>query len=251
MTDDLPPWEDAPPAKGRRKRKAKAPETVEGFAPYVVRDPTSFTGIRWAIVRETSLGVCAVAVVPFMPGVSMAVQDRVIPSWALQNYSTVTEEGSLQSLLSDIRRAALAHGATPLAVEWLGTLSPFSEEELNTMAEKLKTKGAAKPAKPAAAKAEKGAGKGKGNPAALEKAREAAAGKRAETAGLPIKLLVKSKDSGLRGGRLAKLQAIETEKPKTVGDILGRTVTDESGKEHTIDMGALRGMEKREHISIG
>lgn len=65
-----------------------------------------------------------------------------------------------------------------------------------------------------------------------------------------VTLLVKPEDSGVKGGRLAKLKLMWKVKPATVADILGRTVVDDGGKEHTMDMGAINGMLRRQHISI-
>jgi hypothetical protein len=99
-------------------------------------------------------------------------------------------------------------------------------------------------------------GKKGGNPEALTKAREAAAARNAENHAKKITVKVtekqtKAEDFKLRGGRLAKLLWVIQNKPKTVGDAVGQTVKDDKGEEHKIDMGALRGMEKRGHISIG
>lgn len=156
------------------------------------------------------------------------------------------------------KERALRHGATPEAVRLLGLLCPFSKEELNTMAEKklAPKKGDAEGLKSAAKKAPVGGGKAekaparKGNPEALAKAREASSAKQDAFKAEKLTVLVKAKDSGLRGGRLAKLEFVEKAKPKKVGDVLGQTFEFE-GKEITIDTGSLRGMEKREHIKIG
>lgn len=155
------------------------------------------------------------------------------------------------------KERALLYGATPEAIRLIGLLCPLSQEELNTMSDKklAPKKGDAEALKSAAKKAPVG-GKAekvparKGNPEALAKAREAAGAKQEAFKGMKINVLVKSKDSGLRGGRLAKLEFVEKAKPKKVGDVLGQTFEFE-GKEVTIDTGSLRGMEKREHISIG
>lgn len=104
-------------------------------------------------------------------------------------------------------------------------------------------------------KVAKAKGKG-GNVEALERARAAAAARNAENHAKKITINVTKKqteaeDFKLRGGRLAKLLWVIENKPKTVGDAVGNTVKDKDGDEHKIDMGALRGMEKRGHIKIG
>lgn len=156
---------------------------------------------------------------------------------------------------------ALRHGATPEAIRLLGLLLPISKEEYEEMADKklAPKKGDAEGLKAAAKKtpvggakaekAEKPAGR-KGNPEALAKAREASGAKQEAFKAENLTVLVKSKYSGLRGGRLAKLEFVEKAKPKKVGDVLGQTFEFE-GKEITIDTGSLRGMEKRGHVAIG
>lgn len=205
----------------------------------------------WLIVCPTFCGFSAVGRRVFTPGVNFPVCHRIVTEWELERWSPVpwTEETTLQSFLDDLRSEATAHGAEAGAVQLLRGLIPFSEKEFKIMAEKLKTKGAAKPAakKDAAKAPAKGAAKGGAGAAKLK---EAAAARTSANHAKKIKLLIKPKDSGLRGGRLAKLQAIADNKPATVGDIIGTVVTDEGGKEHKIDMGALTGMAKRGHIAI-
>lgn len=231
-------------------KKAKA---QQGFDPYLVRDPYSMAKVRWLVLGRTHWGVYAVGKVVYMPGTQVGVVDRVIQDWHLKNYPRCEEESSCASLIQDIKSEMLTHGATSMAVQWVSEYSPFSEKELNAMAEKLKTKAAksgGKGPRPVGTPT-KAAAKNKGNPEALAKAREAGAAKRTESHARKLKILVKAKDSGLRGGRLAKLKALEDAKPKTVGEALGITCVDEGGKEHVIDMGSLSGMAKRQHIEIG
>lgn len=218
--------------------------------PYAVRNPVSLsTGLSGHLlaVAPTFMGVKVVERFLTIDD-QLGVRHRVLPDWLLTKFPRA-DENTLQSLIAGLKESALEHGATHEAVELLGLVTPLTKKELSTMAEKLTKKGAAKPAAKKAPAA-KGGGN-KGNPEALKKAREAADGKRAAAHAKSIKLLVKPADSGLRGGRLAKLQAVADQKPKTVGDIVGKSVKDETGKEHTIDMGALNGMAKRGHISIG
>lgn len=65
-----------------------------------------------------------------------------------------------------------------------------------------------------------------------------------------VTLLVKPEDSGVKGGRLARLRYMWKAKPATVADVLGKTVLDDGGKESTIDMGAINGMLRRNHIAL-
>lgn len=147
---------------------------------------------------------------------------------------------------------ALQGGATPDAIRYMGQVMKLTKNEEAEMASRLK-KNAETPAKTKpVGKGGKVAGAKKGgNPEALEKAREAAAKRNAENAAKKITVLVKPADVKLRGGRKAKFDWVAKNKPKTVGDAIGVEVTDEEGNTHKIDMGALRGMEKREHIRIG
>lgn len=218
-------------------------EAVDPSLPYLLRDPNQIAGGLWLVCSTTFCGVVAVSRRVFMPGVNMAVTKRVIMDWELPRFVPVpwTEETSLQSFLAGIKSEAVAHGADAEAVYLLGELSPFEPKEMNIMANKLKTKGAKPAAK--APKADK--------PAKAAKEKTGTAVPRVSAnASKKIQLLVKPKDSGLRGGRLAKLQAIADNKPKLVSDILGTVVTDDAGKEHKIDSGAISGMVKRGHIAL-
>jgi hypothetical protein len=87
----------------------------------------------------------------------LGVQERVLYDWQMASYPRLDlEESALQSLLEELKRSMLDHGATPEAVRWFGEVSPLSEEELKIMAEKLTKKAGTKaPAKKPAAKADK------------------------------------------------------------------------------------------------
>lgn len=211
--------------------------------PYLVRDPNQLAGGPWLVVALTFCGVEAVSRQVFMPGVSWAVRRRIITDWELARWPHLpwTEETSLHSFLEELKKEAVTHGAEAGAVQLIRGVSPFTEEELNIMVAKLKTKGAAKA--PAKKPADKPKGAAKGAAAAATERANANHAKK-------IKLLVKPADAGLRGGRLAKLQAIADNKPATVGDIVGTVVKDEGGKEHKIDMGSLTAMVKRGHVAI-
>lgn len=90
----------------------------------------------------------------------LAVRDRLILNSQLRSYSPLDpKEFPLQSVIADLKRDMLLHGATPEAVCLVGAVSPFTKKELNTMAEKLKKAATKKPAtkKAAAPKKEKAA----------------------------------------------------------------------------------------------
>lgn len=168
---------------------------------------------------------------------------------------TLAPKIDAKKVLEEFRDYAVSHGCDPDVVEYLAAVRPFTKPEEKKMAATAK----AKTTKSTTKKPSKPVGKGgklqknKGNPEALKKAREARAAKTTELHGKKLTVAVKKTDDlKLRGGRLAKLEALIKQKPKTVGDALEiGTVKDETGKEHKMDMGALRGMEKRGHIKIG
>lgn len=136
---------------------AKKPKPDE-FQPYVVADPASALGgsrfARLLVVSRTFCGVRAVGRVMNVES-QLGVVDRVLSDWQLPLYRRLpeTEERTLQSIVDDLKNDALLHGATPEAVVLLGNVSPFSEKELNVMAEKLKKKTATKKAPKAETKA--------------------------------------------------------------------------------------------------
>lgn len=155
-----------------------------------------------------------------------------------------------------LKTQALNGGATPDAIRLLRKAVGLTKKEEAEMAEKLKKKASAKATKTKPVGGGGKIGKKGGNPEALERARAAAAARNAENHAKKITIKVTKKDMGaedfkLRGGRLAKLAWVVENKPKTVGDAVGQVVKDDKGEEHKIDMGALRGMEKRGHIAIG
>lgn len=224
------------------------------FKPYVLRSLGQMVNSDFLVVHATFGGVRVLARPLVMPGLGHGVVDKVLLDEWLPGAVWPRYEPSktpLQSVIDDIKMSMLTHGGTPEAVRLFNELAPLSRKELEVAKEKLAPKAAPKEAKGKAAKETKAPAAKKGNPEALEKARAAQKERSSATAGLKIAVLVKPADSGLRGGRLAKFEHVAKSKPKTVGDILGAEVTDDTGKVHVIDMGALRGMEKREHISIG
>jgi hypothetical protein len=162
--------------------------------------------------------------------------------------------GLAKTHLGWLKVQALRGGATPDAIRFMASALKLTKKEQDQMAKATTAKKTSGKAVGNGGKlGKKGAG---GNAAGLEKAREAAAARNAENHAKKITVKVtekqtKAEDFKLRGGRLAKLLWVIQNKPKTVGDAVGQTVKDDKGEEHKIDMGALRGMEKRGHISIG
>lgn len=149
------------------------------FKPYLLADRAEYYN-RMPIVAaaETFCGVLGVYAQTFMPGVSEAVVVRpcLIDIDDSKRYSR--HLGDLQENILRLKKLMLEYGGSPEAVRLINDLAPFTKKELNIMADKLSKKGA-KPAAKKEAATPKGTGR-KGNPEALEKAREARAGKRAE-----------------------------------------------------------------------
>lgn len=178
-------------------RRSKAPPAPAAFEPYLVSDPFSMVRGpwlgKWLVLGPCALGaVRAVGRTVHMEGVGPGVVDRTIWASHLPNYRRVEDENfTCQSILEGVKKEALEHGATPLAVQWLNEWTPFTEQEMTIMAEKLKTK-------PAKAAAEKKAPAKKGNPEALAKAREARASAAQEDR--KYKTLVKRADIKTREG---------------------------------------------------
>lgn len=198
------------------RRKAPSPPAAPSRELYAVRDPYSMVGATWLVLGPTFTGVRAVGYQPaYANGPMMGVADRVIHDWHLKHYPIVEENSACASLLASIKEKMLAHGATPLAVQWVSELEPFTEEELRIMAEKLKTKGAGKAAAKTAEK--KAPAKKTGNPEALAKAREASEGKRAEMNAKKIKFI--GKDVAVRENSVRAELKEAAKSAKTVGDL--------------------------------
>ena len=122
--------------------------------------------------------------------------------------------------LAWLREQALRGGATPDAIRLLGAIKPFSKKEVADMAEKLKSKSAAKADKDglkSAAKkapvAKKSGGGKRGNPEALAKAR-AARSSGPDTR--KITTLKKAKDIGAREGSYRHTMLTDLLSSKTV-----------------------------------
>lgn len=143
--------------------------------------------------------------------------------------------------------AKKGNGGAKLAGGLNARNAPHSSKSVGDNAAAAKR--AAKVETPAKTAPAKGA-KGKAAPAAKGGAAKAVTSRSADH-GQKLTVLVKAKDSGLRpdSGRYVKLLAAE--KAKTVGDWLGKEVTDAAGGVHKCDRGALGGMIKRGHVKIG
>lgn len=184
--------------------------------PVVVLDPHAMARGpwlgRWVVLGYTFEGFRAVGRIAHMDGVNVGVVDRVIHARHYGNYKVPSENTALQSIIQGIKSEMLTHGATPLAVQWVGEVEPFTEQELNIMAEKL-TKGGAAAKKSADKKAPVAK---KGNPEALAKAREARA---AASAGPDTrKITVLKKPHGAREGTTRATLLDTIYKSKTVQD---------------------------------
>lgn len=147
------------------KRKATAPAPVAPEFPYALNDAASIMGGKFGRLWVVGTTFCGVRVVYRHPNIDtqLGVRDRVIYDWKLKLYQRQDlEESALQSLWEELKSEMLEHGASPLAVQWVGELSPFSAEEYKEMAGKLTKKEAPKASTkaakaPAAAKAPKAA----------------------------------------------------------------------------------------------
>lgn len=136
------------PVKRSSKGAPKLPSWWQpGFVPCVARDPASAMGApfnRVYMLAPTFQGTLAVQRWANVSSL-LGVRDRVIPNSQIRLYTH--EDISLQSALSDLKKQMLTEGATPEAVRLVHEHSPFTEEELSTMANKLAKKTA--PAKKA------------------------------------------------------------------------------------------------------
>lgn len=180
------------------------------FQPWVIRSRFDMGWDR-VVAAESFHAFRVVSEQLNMGGTMPAVVDTVVlkqhmPSGEQPHYSNQPET-SVQDLISHIRGKALEGGATPEAILLIHNLAPFTDKELNIMAEKLAKKGAAP-------KADKAASKSKGNPDALKKAREA----RAEAGPDVRKITITNKENPYREGsnRAASFNALKG--AKTVED---------------------------------
>lgn len=180
------------------------------FQPWVIRSRFDMGWDR-VVAAESFHAFRVVSEQLNMGGTMPAVVDTVVlkqhmPSGEQPHYSNQPET-SVQDLIFHIRGKALEGGATPEAILLIHNLAPFTDKELNIMAEKLAKKGAAP-------KADKAASKSKGNPDALKKAREA----RAEAGPDVRKITITNKENPYREGsnRAASFNALKG--AKTVED---------------------------------
>lgn len=205
--------------------------------PYaLVRGP--FLG-KWLVVGRTFCGYRAIGRAVHVDDVTPGVVHRVILDNHKRQYRE-DENSSCQSFLAGIKSEMLTHGATALAVQWVMDLEPdaFSDKDLKIMADKLQ--------KPASKKApaKETPAKGKGNPEALAKAREAQASKKAEQLAdkRKITLTEKGSDKVKKGGESGAVQnLIAMKAAKTVGKAIegGLAMADinYAEKSGTIELG--------------
>lgn len=126
---------------------------ADKFKPYAAQDPASVLGGRFGRVYVLAPSFCGVRAVERLCHVEsqLGVRERYIPDSQLAHFRRLDpQEFPLQSLLKELKEEMLLHGATPEAVMLVGDASPFTKKELNTMAQKLKTKTAGAAKKPAA-----------------------------------------------------------------------------------------------------
>lgn len=188
----------------------KKPAMAETPVPIVLMK-RDMVNIYYIVVEESFNAVRALYMPLIVPGVTYGVYDTTIlndylPDGRAPRYALA--ERPLQSVLVDLRTALLAHGGTPEAVRIMISLGQLNEEDIDMAKAKLATKGAA-PAAEAKTPA-----KGKGNTAALEKARAA----RAEAGPDVRKITILNKENPYRAesGRAASFDALKG--AKTVED---------------------------------
>lgn len=228
-------------------------KSTDKFKPYPgIRRDGLFN--RCIVIAATFRGALVIYERPAMPelgrlGTGVCCMDwheDHLPGGVYPNI-TLDEKTTLQSSIARIKEVMLKHGAQAEAVRLIGELSPFTDKELNIMAEKLKGKTpAAKVEK--APKADKAAApaKAKGNPEALAKARAASDGKRAEARLQKIKPLKKAKEIEAREGTFRHRMLSDLLAAKTVGDFY------ESAKgDDKYDAGCLRFAEGAGYVTVG
>lgn len=129
--------------------------------------------VDYLVVEDSFHAVRCIYHPVVMPGVTYGVYDCTILNQYLPEGSNPRyhqTDRPLQSVLSDLKEALLAHGGTPEAVRIMITLGQLEEGDIIVAKAKLGTKGA-EPAAEKTAPAKKSGGKG--NAEALAKAREA------------------------------------------------------------------------------
>lgn len=189
------------------------------FKPYAARHVIGGMIPLSLVIAETFMGKMVVKQQMHMPGFSLGVVCHAIADWDIAKAFVPAENTSLQSFVPKLKEAMVKYGASHEAVRLVGELSPFTQEELNSMADKLKSKTATAAAKTkpvgngGKVAADKKAAP-KGNAEALKKAREATDGKRAEAR--TRKITVVNKDHGARPGSKRATQLDIVIKAKTV-----------------------------------
>lgn len=154
------------------------------------------------VVCDTTFGAVRALYSPLIvAGATYGVNDcsilaEYLPDGARPRYTR--SERSLLQVLSDLKVNLLAHGGTPEAVRLMINLGQLDEKEQEMAKAKLASKGAAPAAAPA---------KGKGNPDALKKAREA----KAEAGPDTRKITILNKENPYRAdsGRATSFDALK------------------------------------------
>lgn len=229
----------------------------EKFKPYAARVTYGSVFPHCIVAAEAFEGYMVVYERPAMPEIGPLGLGVSALWWHKDRVSTPKgaiirdENTTLQVGIARIKKAMLTHGAVAEAVTLIGAISPFTDKELKTMAEKLKGKAApAKtdkaPAKGKGADKAAPATKGKGNPEALAKARAASEGKRAEMRLKKIKALKKPKEIEAREGTFRHRMLTDLLASKTVGDFYDAAKGDDK-----YDAGCLRFAEGAGYVTVG
>lgn len=229
----------------RSRRGASGVARKQPLELYELKDVYSSAKTRWVVVGKAFCGLrCVGTYNGYYDGVNGGWMHRVIHDWHVRNYPRVDENNALHSTISGIKESMLQLGATSIAVDWIGELSPFTEKELSIMASKLKTKGETTAKAAPAEKAPKPvAAAKKGNPAALEKAHAAAKAKSSALRASKIKALVKPAELKGREGTFRRTMLQDVLKAKTVGEFMEM--------DPKYDAGCLRFAESEGYISVG
>lgn len=230
-----------------RRRQALAP-----FSPFVGLNPyRQGAGPRPVFVAAAEVGgryLCLEFQLGYSEVVTFAANRDDFPT----RYVKLTEP--LPQHLSLLKAQALKSGATLEAIQLLGAMMPLTNEEKAIMAttklSKANTDGLKAAAKdapvggkkaPAKSDAKAATGKAKGNPAALEKAREA---RQAKASAMDLKKIkVLKKENPYRDGTKAHATFELFRGKATVADVKAAATDDH-------DLGYLRYASRDGHISL-
>jgi len=196
------------------------------FKPQVVYDAMGFIRLHWLVAERNGEDITLLIsdTTRFEVHTREVLAGQVGPLGAGTRY--VLSDYPVEALALGYKAKALSYGATSQAMRLLGTLVPLSEEDLNTMAEKLKVKGGAAETdeKPKRARA-------KGDAAALKEAAKETpvAGKRGKASAAPaepakkrgnLEALEKARAAGNAAreeNRKKKITLVEKTNPKREG----------------------------------